>query len=789
MYKNLTTICAVAVLALGLAACGGGGGSDQANVTPTPPPPPPTPPMEYDVTLPAGHGLADGMTTIDAGATEMLPSGTYITCPGPDDCTVTVSTDEVTGVQSASSTGGMVAITTEATRDAADKAAAAEELRLAEVAVDDAEAALTAAREAYTAGTGTGNAVTGAEQALAMAVAHRDSLLPPPPEPEPTVYQVALPSSHGLAVGTTTLTAGTHRLDNGLRLKCEPEEGSESCELTVAQDTVTDLITASALGGAVTAAFPTTPHSYQAYTNLADALLDTDDLTKLRANLYHDVPDVAADSTATPPVVAVDNAGGITSSLTTHEEPAGGGAGTGTGVSDIAVTVSPEVNDPDDTDNSKVVQVIDTDATNDEDPTDAITDVTQYDQVRDPMTVNNPVLVDASGNITTGRMANFDAAADWDNNPAAEWMTDFMEGNPATDGMWTYELSKTESLAGGRTLHLDLRSDFNPDHTVDGTALNIARGPADDGALPKVPVDADMVRFDDLTIGVGTEVDFPTDRATGVMGSYMGVRGTFHCADGGTDEQGICRINQHTRGELTPSENSDLLVFTPLVYSADPDWLSLGVWLTTPNDPQGDYAIGAFAYGNDPYKPATVAAAQSLTGTATYEGEAFGRYAEATGIEGEDKAVGGFEATAMLTAAFGANNEWGSIQGNLSGFTADGESRDWDVNFEQATLKLGPGDNDGDPATADTFDTPNTALRFDAGASGHGTGGHALTGYWNGQFYGPSTMDDPANPGTPIVAEPGSVAGTFGLTTERDPSDDYSLTLIGAFGAHKSTDD
>ena len=44
-------------------------------------------------------------------------------------------------------------------------------------------------------------------------------------------------------------------------------------------------------------------------------------------------------------------------------------------------------------------------------------------------------------------------------------MTSFMEGNPnVSEGeMWTYESSKTEDLVGGRTLHLDLRSDFNPD--------------------------------------------------------------------------------------------------------------------------------------------------------------------------------------------------------------------------------------------------------------------------------------------------------------------------------------
>ena len=263
----------------------------------------------------------------------------------------------------------------------------------------------------------------------------------------------------------------------------------------------------------------------------------------------------------------------------------------------------------------------------------------------------------------------------------------------------------------------------------------------------------------------------------------MGVRGTFHCENGAGDESGICAVNQNTPGELTPSETSDVLVFTPLVYAADPDWLSLGAWLTVPDDVEGDYAIGAFAYGNNPYKADTAINAGSIMGTATYSGEAFGRYAEATGIDGEDKAVGSFEATATLMADFGDGTAMGSIQGDLTGFTADGADKDdWDVNFEAATLKLGPQDADSDANTPDTFDAPNTALRFDAGASGHGTGGHALTGYWNGQFYGGSadSTDQP---------QPGSVAGTFGLTTERDNEDDYSLTMIGAFGAHKPADE
>ena len=106
---------------------------------------------------------------------------------------------------------------------------------------------------------------------------------------------------------------------------------------------------------------------------------------------------------------------------------------------------------------------------------------------------------------------------------------------------------------------------------------------------------------------------------------------------------------------------------------------------------------------------------------------------------------------------------------------ANGQSEDWDVNFEQAMIEMG--------MMSDGAETPvlsvveNSALRFNAGASGHARG-HGLTGYWNGQFYGDTGADGDTTP------QPGSAAGTFGLTSERDDTDDYSLILGGAFATH-----
>ena len=135
-------------------------------------------------------------------------------------------------------------------------------------------------------------------------------------------------------------------------------------------------------------------------------------------------------------------------------------------------------------------------------------------------------------------------------------------------------------------------------------------------------------------------------------------------------------------------------------------------------------------------------------------------------------------------ADFGDDSAMGTIHGDLTGFVANGQSEDWDVNFEQAMIEMGmmPDPNDNDPADGvDMVVTPNSALRFNAGASGHARG-HGLTGFWNGQFYGGSAD------GTDDVL-PGSAAGTFGLTSERDAEDDYSLILGGAFATHRQDEE
>ena len=627
--------------------------------------------------------------------------------------------------------------------------------------------------------------------------------------PQETANTVTLPEGHGITeAGDRTIAAGTSVKVAGVRIFCP---GETACTVTIEVDDE-EMVSATYDGEGGT------PHAellnnkgFTAFENLAAALLDTADtdtnvpgvqsvLNDLRENLYHDTPDVMA-STGPPAVAAVDGGGGVTTSLTTHNQP--GSIGTAdplSGVSDIMVTVVPETVDDNEEDDTKTVDKVD--------PDGAAPDATPPDTtaMTDPWEIMNPVLVDAEKMLTNGRTANFKVNAAWDLNPAAQWMSQLTEGAPAMgmNDFWTY-ISESDMdgqvLAGGRTLHLDLRTDFNPNHMslaplptdgedpVDGDAMRIARGPDSNGTDLEVKVPWNMIMLMGVDLGLGGEINLAEDDGMGmpegIPGSYMGIKGIFVCEDGsasGDDGQGICRINHHENGYMGVSED-DFVVFRPYMYSADTDWLTAGVWLTIPDDlERGDYAIGSFVYGNDPFKP-SADDARLIEGTATYQGEAFGRFAESdTGNE----ETGRFTADAVLVADFNDHavdgNDFGVIYGDLTGFMTHvmdeagdtfTQGVDWDVNFESAMITLEADTND------DAVD--NTALRFNSGATGH-AGGHALAGYHNGQFYG-SERGEPNGETPGAEASPGSVAGTFGLT-DTNTSNDYSLTMSGAYAAH-----
>ena len=214
-----------------------------------------------------------------------------------------------------------------------------------------------------------------------------------------------------------------------------------------------------------------------------------------------------------------------------------------------------------------------------------------------------------------------------------------------------------------------------------------------------------------------------------------------------------------------------------IVTDADPnnfddDYLVMGYWSRVPAkflDADGsvdfdrislaefmsEIEYGAFANGGDPYEQNNI---QTLTGTATYSGEATAAY-----IDIGNEKRGDLTAAVTLTADFGSNALLGTISGRVHNFERIFDDplvphRMTDAEFAQlGDVTLGTA-NIGDSESG--FFTGDTTMTAD---------GDSLAGKWGGQFYG--------NGATP-QDQPGAVAGTFGAT-------DGQKAIVGTYGARR----
>ena len=186
--------------------------------------------------------------------------------------------------------------------------------------------------------------------------------------------------------------------------------------------------------------------------------------------------------------------------------------------------------------------------------------------------------------------------------------------------------------------------------------------------------------------------------------------------------------------------------------ATDSDYIVWGSWAVAPEGSRThqDTIQGAFATGNDPFLQVTLV---GVTNTATYRGDADGRYFDSNALTGGDS----FAARATLEANFGDGSALGTISGRIDNFHFS-TSRGF-VSRPVTVVNLG-----------------RTAIGgadsgfFKGGSTGTYADGTLLSGQWGGRFFGNGD-------GT---SAPGSVAGTFGAT-----SGDDSRGLIGAFGAHR----
>ena len=207
-------------------------------------------------------------------------------------------------------------------------------------------------------------------------------------------------------------------------------------------------------------------------------------------------------------------------------------------------------------------------------------------------------------------------------------------------------------------------------------------------------------------------------------------------------------------GEASVQRGIALQFLTDITGATDTDYLVWGSWFAAPENSSThqDTIQGAFATGNDPFRQVNLA---TLTGTATYEGDADGGY-----FGPDTSARGGrsFSASATLVADFGGGSGLGTISGRIDNFRFLNDSGNF-VARPRTTVTLTETDIGG--ADSGFFEGTSTGTYSDS---------TALSGQWGGQFYGNGDGS----------TQPGSVAGTFGAVSADD-----SRGLIGAFGAHK----
>ena len=236
-----------------------------------------------------------------------------------------------------------------------------------------------------------------------------------------------------------------------------------------------------------------------------------------------------------------------------------------------------------------------------------------------------------------------------------------------------------------------------------------------------------------------TRNDYDTTRFSGTFGDAPG---TFECT-------GTCTV-EHQGGSIynlsagtwtfTTSETSRVSV-------DDDSYMYFGWWKREERTP-GSLSFETFSGGAHEVDDIP----DTLTGTATYTGQAAGQYAIYQPAGGESGA-GSFTASANLTANFGAADAEGTLSGRVTGFSND---EDWSLTLRSQAIDGGGFGRASDAVTNPTVSWTIGTHTEDGGA-------------WDAQFF--SDVDG-------STAFPEGVAGTFSAQFGEVGR------LVGAFGAH-----
>ena len=221
------------------------------------------------------------------------------------------------------------------------------------------------------------------------------------------------------------------------------------------------------------------------------------------------------------------------------------------------------------------------------------------------------------------------------------------------------------------------------------------------------------------------------DSNTGIFttrGYYDGAPGQYRCT-------GACSSANDGKG--SPSALVGTWHFKPdsgaMVSQPDANYLYYGWWVSKDKDGMPT-AASAFTGVNGAIAALTDDPVSAVEGSATYSGNAAGKFAMSNALDGTGDA-GHFTATVELTAKFGSNDapNNGGVSGTINDFMANGESVPWSVALHRAPW-----------GTAGAFTSTSSAGTTADGTTWSIDGNAAPeSGTWSGQMYDEKPGDPP----------------------------------------------
>ena len=280
----------------------------------------------------------------------------------------------------------------------------------------------------------------------------------------------------------------------------------------------------------------------------------------------------------------------------------------------------------------------------------------------------------------------------------------------------------------------------------------------------------------DLFPTAGTKTFTATAPATEILvsGTYHGASGTYRCS-------GTCTATVTATG--TSLGGTWVFAHGPgaMVSVADSTYLYFGWWLNKNKDGEPVAASAFHGERGDVEGGGTLSDPTAITGSATYSGQAAGKFAINDPVNGGD--AGHFTADATLNAKFSGTGA--GVTGTIDNFMANGQSVPWSVALNNNTLAgdtagAAPAANfvasgaissapDYATATRGVDDSKTTVWSIDGTAA-------SASGTWSGQMYDEALLPASASDGSNL---PTGITGVF------HSEFGSTHTMVGGFGANK----